>query len=299
MQKVANKPNKIKSTAPSLSPEHFLAVVSSILVSNRGALIAYVKRYHELRDSELFVDEVIVSCLQCLYEQCNGGKASVQFESEYAISLLAWVRARIGRPFANTRSGMITNAIRKQRTEDTLFIPLDDARYVNIPSSTEEQSSFDYEKALATTEVVLGRVARDQPKNAFVFRVHLGFHRYAALHRGTLLELAREMRLDKMDCRHVKWIADRLDATEHLGRKALSQDVTGSLVGIHSRQVRSIIAKIRDMIRSSRELSETNVSGRIRKAPALMTRDECRSLAQSATACNHGKLTLKGETLFQ
>jgi hypothetical protein len=187
---------------------------------------------------------------------------------------------------------MITNAIRKQRAENVLFIPLEEVEHVNIQCITEDETDFDYGKALATAERVLADIARERPKNAFVFRVHLGFHPYAALNRDTLSELAREVRLSKAECRHVRYAADRLNAAEYLGRKALSQDVTGSLVSIHSRQVRAIIARIKDLIRRSSEPSEINVSRPAREAPALMTKDECRGLAHSTTAANGGTRSL-------
>ena len=91
-----------------------------------------------------------------------------------------------------------------------MFTPLDEVVHVNISCLIEDDSGFDYSKALSMAEKeFLAEVAEERPKNAFVFRVHMEFHPYAALNNKTLSDLAREMRLSRAECRHI--ILTRID----------------------------------------------------------------------------------------
>jgi hypothetical protein len=291
MPKSATQLDDFRSWQRPLSPEQFLSVASSILVGNRDALIAYVGRYHELQHPDLFVDDVIHSCFEWLRAQCYGDEISMPFTPEHAISVLCWVRVRIGRPFANARSGMITNAIRKQRAEKVMFTPLNEVVHVNIPCLVEDDSDFDYNRARSLAERVLAEIAEERPKNAFVFRVHTGFHPYAALNNKTLSEMAREMRLSRAECRHIRYVANNSKMADHLGRKALSQEVTGSLVSIHSRQVRAIVSRIKESMRHSAEGGEIDTSRPISDGPSWITKYNCRDFVPSTTVANDGKRT--------
>lgn len=139
----------------------------------------------------------------------------------------------IGKPFAGTQSGMITNAIRTEKKQARA-----EGKSALKPDVSDAKEYFNIEEARANVGSVLRKLP---PKNEFVFRIHTGLHDQPHLFPDNVVQIARSSRLNGTSCKYIKSIAKGILDDEHTSL-SLNQSKTGTLVAIKERQVRKIVS---------------------------------------------------------
>jgi hypothetical protein len=210
----------------------------------RPTLICFVKRLGGLKDPESFVDEVIMKCIGALSAQRCGKPTCMPYLPELYSSLEAWVKVRIGRPFAGTRSGMITNAIRRQRLAERTFVGLEEASVHSVEQEVPTDYDEHMEMCLDRLEKAMNTVSRREPRKMFALRIHLGIHAFPSLTPERVYALAIQAGLPRRSCCQIKVLAEKSVPAQHWGKRALNQEFSGLLIAVKPRQVRYIICDV-------------------------------------------------------
>ena len=225
-------------------PEHWevaAATLGEALMKLRSDLIRYVKRFNRLSDPEDYVDEVIVTVFEAYRDQFLGKSVRLPFSDEYHDRvdnlLWGWVCAIIGRPFAGSRSGTITNTIRRQdaeaSTENQLEIQL------RLDEGVERAEALHFvQDAEATLSALLAKLP---PRDEFLFRISTGLHNQAHLSIQNLTTIALTSRLEAASCEAVRERAKRIAFSEE--KTSLDQKATATLLGISDRTVRRVLTQ--------------------------------------------------------
>lgn len=225
--------------------------VAKLIYGMRPDLIRYVASFGRLDDLEKFVDEIIWAAFETFRDQYLGKPVRMPFSDEYADRvedlLKGWLLAMIGKPFAGTRSGMITNAIRKEKAEQKARASAEVEGALE-PDVSDAEEYFNVEEARANVESVLRKLP---PKKEFVFRIHTGLHDQQRLSPDSVVQIARSSRVDEISCKYIKSIAKGILDDGHICL-TLDQSTTGKLVAIKERQVRKIVSDARGALMSAR-----------------------------------------------
>lgn len=215
--------------------------VVKLIFGMRSDLIRYVASFNRLNDVENFVDEVILTAFETFRDQYLGKHVTMPFSDQYADRvedlLKGWLLAMIGKPFAGTRSGKITNAIRNQDAEEAARAGAEVEMGIE-QSHIDDEEYFNVEEAHAKIENVLRKLP---PRKEFVFRIHTGFHDQEHLSPDNVVQIARSSRLDENSCKYIKSIAKEI-LDDGYASLALDQSKTGKLVAIKDRRVRKIVS---------------------------------------------------------
>lgn len=226
-------------------------LVAKLFYGMRPDLIRYVASFGRLNDVENFVDKVIWAAFETFRDQYLGKDVRMPFTDQHADRvedlLKGWLLAMIGKPFAGTRSGMITNAIRKQDAEDAARASAEVESALE-PDVSDAEEYFNIEEARANVESVLRKLP---PKKEFVFRIHTGLHDQERLSPDIVVQIARSSRLNENSCKYIKSIAKEILDDGHASQ-TLDQSTTGKLVAIKERQVRKIVSDARAALKSAR-----------------------------------------------
>lgn len=228
----------------------------------RPDLIRHVASFGRLNDVDNFVDEVILKAFERFRDQYRGKKVPMPFTDQHAGRVedlfKGWLLAMIGKPFAGTRSGMITNAIRKQDKEVAAraSAEVECALEQNITDPAE--GYFTVEEARAKVASVLRELP---PMHEFAYRIHTGLHDQERLAPDTVVQIARSCRVDEALLGYIKIIAKEI-LDDGYASLTLNQSATGKLAKIGERQVRKIVSDVRAFLKSKK----SKLSGEVPEA---------------------------------
>jgi len=228
----------------------FVGFLATSLMELREQIILYVRAFKELRDVDEFVDDVIIEILEDLRLQFMTGECKMPFTDRHADRvedlLKGYIFAKIGRPFQGVHSGMITNAIRKERTADKNLKPYDEDFLTASVCGGDDDERFDIENAEERAYAALDTM---KPKKAFVVRAYFGLHEHEGLTPEALQSIAQETQLDPKECKFVKVMASELiEVSNDRAPKSLNQVTTGKLVALKDRQVRNILSEFEALL---------------------------------------------------
>jgi hypothetical protein len=162
---------------------------------------------------------------------------------------VTWFHNFCGYPFKHKRSGVITNVIRKvwQTCRHASYDFDQDSNKADDLLLDPEQEVIEAEDAqteklhLQRLQPALKRMDRDHPWTSFMLRLSYGANDFHQLDAETLVLLAKELRLPRVQVALVREIARGFDFEP--GQKSLSKDQIGSLTGVGESGVRYQLTK--------------------------------------------------------
>lgn len=237
----------------------FFDQAAIVITSARSDLLKYThKQASTLSDEDVedIVSDAMEIALLKLHDQYLSKPVSFPYERKHGISVLGWICRIIGKPYAGTASGLITNKLKSNKNQHARTIPLDDydlERNVvtGVPQAFHtvdfDSGPEEIEDILQTLNAVL---AAKKPREEFVFRVTTGLHDHDELTPVTLKKLARTVGCNHTEQNRIKSVsAALLSSDETPSRRSLDQKSAGLLLGIQSRQVRNILSSVREEVR--------------------------------------------------
>ncbi|WLC16638.1 hypothetical protein [Bradyrhizobium diazoefficiens] len=254
----------------------FAGLVWRLLTPHESYVQRLASRWVRAHEIEDVAADVILKAAEHLKEQfipsSNRLRSKKRDWNPETTRFATWFRNFCGYPFKKKSSGAITNVIRKvwQTCRDASYDPIQDFNRADDNMLDSEQQFIKAEDArteklrLQRLQPELKTMDRDDPRTSFMLRLSYGAHDFHHLDTETLVLLAKELRLPRVQVALVREIAKDFDFEP--GQKTLSNEQIGSLTGVSEGGVRYQLSRAKKNLRTA-IVARLPIRNRITKRP--------------------------------
>lgn len=212
-------------------------------------------------DIEDIVSDAMVKGLEILKDQYLNKPVSFPYERKYGISVLGWLCKIVGKPYAGTASGLITNKLKANKNLYEKTVPLDD---YDLEDTTTAIHETDFHSGPEKIELMLKFLDEflglKEPREKFAFRLTTGLHDHDELTPVTVKKLAQMSGFSHADQNRIKTLFIALFPLAEGTSKKLDQNSIGLLLGVQPRQVRNILNSVKKELREQFAINQIDHS---------------------------------------